>query len=261
MKTAFITGATVNTGYGVAQKFASEGWNVIITSRGQSGLDDAVAKLREEFPKARIEGYALELVLSDNTVNEARIAEIFSDIDAKGLFVDCLVLNAANLGIRQQIFQNPLSDFINVINTNVVANYCLIETAARRMIEKKEGSVVFVNSNTAYRAVPDRIAYSTSKSAQLGMMRAMALDLGKYNIRVNAVLPGMIKTDRWQNNYNDCRNALSNYTPLGDIAEFSDVADAVWYFAAHARNTTGAELVVDGGNMIQLYPIVPEDKQ
>lgn len=262
MKTAFITGATVNTGYGVAQKFASEGWNVIITSRGQSGLDDAVAKLREEFPRARIEGYALELVLPDNSVNEARIAEIFADLDAKGLFVDCLVLNAANLGIRQQIFQNPLSDFINVINTNVVANYCIIETATRRMIEqKREGSVVFVNSNTAYRAIPDRIAYSTSKSAQLGMMRALALDLGKYNVRVNAVLPGMIKTDRWQSNYNDCRKALSNYTPLGDIAEFSDIADAVWYFAAHARNTTGAELVVDGGNMIQLYPIVPENER
>lgn len=261
MKTAFITGATVNTGYGVAQKFASEGWNVIITSRSQSGVDEAVAKLRAEYPAVEINGYGLELVLSDNTVNEARIAEIFADLDAKGVFVDCLVLNAANLGIRQQIFQNPLSDFINVINTNVTANYCLIETAARRMVEqKKEGSVVFVNSNTAYRAIPDRIAYSTSKSAQLGMMRALAIDLGKYNIRVNAVLPGMIKTDRWQNNYNDCRNALSNYTPLGDIAEFADIADAVWYFAAHARNTTGAELVVDGGNMIQLYPIVPEGK-
>ncbi len=260
MKTVFITGATVNTGYGIAQKFASEGWNVIITSRGQAGVDEAAAKLREEFPAVEITGYALELVLPDNTVNEARIHEIFGELDAKGVFVDCLVLNAANLGIRQQIFQNPLSDFINVINTNVVANYCLIETAARRMVEKKEGSVVFVNSNTAYRSVPDRIAYSTSKSAQLGMMRAMALDLGKYNIRVNAVLPGMIKTDRWQNNYNDCRNALSNYTPLGDIAEFADIADAVWYFAAHARNTTGAELVVDGGNMIQLYPIVPEGK-
>ena len=261
MKTVFITGATVNTGYGVAQKFASEGWNVIITSRGQAGLDDAVAKLRAEFPNTSIEGYALELVLADNTVNETRIHEIFEELDAKGVFVDCLVLNAANLGIRQQIFQNPLSDFINVLNTNVTANYCLIETAARRMVEqKKEGSVVFVNSTTAYRSVPDRIAYSTSKSAQLGMMRALALDLGKYGIRVNAVLPGMIKTDRWQNNYNDCRNALSNYTPLGDIAEFADIADAVWYFAAHARNTTGAELVVDGGNMIQLYPIVPENK-
>ena len=168
------------------------------------------------------------------------------------------MLNAANLGILQQIFVNPLSDFVNVINTNVVANYCLVEHAARRMIGKHDGSIVFVNSNTAYRAIPDRIAYSTSKSAQLGMMRALALDLGKYNIRVNAVLPGMIKTDRWENNYNNCREALSNYTPLQDIAEFADIADAVWYFAAHARNTTGAELTVDGGNMIQLYPIIPE---
>ena len=258
MKTALITGATVNTGLGVAKKFASEGWNVVITSRRGEALADAIAAVKAVNGEVTVVGYELELVLPDNSVNEARMAEIFSDLDAKGLTVDCLVLNAANLGIRQQIFKNPLSDFVNVINTNVVANYALIQLAAERMIKKGEGSVVFVNSNTAYRAVPDRIAYSTSKSAQLGMMRAMALDLGKYNIRVNAVLPGMIKTDRWENNYNNCRAALSNYTPLGDIAEFSDIADAVWYFAAHARNTTGAELVVDGGNMIQLYPIVPE---
>ena len=258
MKTALITGAPVNTGLGVAKKFASEGWNVVITSRRGEALADAIAAVKAVNGEVTVVGYELELVLPDNSVNEARMAEIFSDLDAKGLTVDCLVLNAANLGIRQQIFKNPLSDFVNVINTNVVANYALIQLAAERMIKKGEGSVVFVNSNTAYRAVPDRIAYSTSKSAQLGMMRAMALDLGKYNIRVNAVLPGMIKTDRWENNYNNCRAALSNYTPLGDIAEFSDIADAVWYFAAHARNTTGAELVVDGGNMIQLYPIVPE---
>ena len=93
------------------------------------------------------------------------------------------------------------------------------------------------------------------------MMRAMAFDLGKYNIRVNAVLPGMIKTDRWENNYNDCRAALSNYTPLGDIATFEDIANAVYYFGSdESRNTTGAEMVVDGGNMIQLYPIIPDEK-
>ena len=49
----------------------------------------------------------------------------------------------------------------------------------------------------------------------------------------------------------------SRFTPIGDVAVGEDVADAVWYFAAHARNTTGAELVVDGGNTIQLYPIIP----
>ena len=93
---------------------------------------------------------------------------------------------------------------------------------------------------------------------QLGMMRAMALDLGKYNIRVNAVLPGMIRTDRWEKNPEFYNNVPSRFTPLGDVAVGEDVADAVYYFAAFARNTTGAELVVDGGNTIQLYPIIPE---
>ena len=132
----------------------------------------------------------------------------------------------------------------------------LVREAAKQMKDSSGGSVVFVNSNTAYRAIPDRIAYSASKSGALGMMRALALDLGKYHIRVNAVLPGMIKTDRWENNYNNCREALSNYTPLGDIADFEDIANAVWYFGSDmSKNTTGAELVVDGGNMIQLYPV------
>ncbi len=257
MKTAFITGATVNTGYGVAEKFLSEGWRAVITSRKEEQLGEAIKTLGEKYGKENVFGYVTDVVRADNTIDEDHLDFIFDDLDKKKITVDCLVLNAANLGIKQRIFENPLSDFINVINTNVVMNYALVERAALRMKEKGEGSVVFINSNTAYRAIPDRIAYSTSKSAQLGMMRALALDLGKYNIRVNAILPGMIKTDRWQNNYNDCRNALSNYTPLGDIAEFADIADAVWYFAAHARNTTGAELVVDGGNMIQLYPIVP----
>ncbi len=256
MKTAFITGATVNTGYGIAEKFLSEGCRTVITSRKKEQLDGALASLGERFGHENVSGYVMNAVKDDNSIDEELLDAVFGDLDAKGIDIDCLVLNAANLGIRQRIFENPLSDFINVINTNVVLNYAIVERAALRMKNKDGGSVVFINSNTAYRAIPDRIAYSTSKSAQLGMMRALALDLGRYRIRVNAVLPGMIKTDRWQNNYNDCKNAPSNYTPLGDIADFSDIADAVWYFAAHASNTTGAELTVDGGNMIQLYPII-----
>ena len=126
------------------------------------------------------------------------------------------------------------------------------------MKENGGGNIVFVNSNTAYRVIPNRIAYEASKGAQLSMMRGLAFDLGKYNIRVNAVLPGMIKTDRWEKNPEFYKTVPSIYTPLGDVAMGEDVADAVWYFAANARNTTGAELVVDGGNSIQLYPIVPQ---
>ena len=127
------------------------------------------------------------------------------------------------------------------------------------MKEQGGGSIVFINSNTAYRAIPDRVAYVASKGGQLGLMRALALDLGKYNIRVNAVLPGMIKTDRWEKNPDFYARVPSRFTPIGDVAVGEDIADAAYYFAAHARNTTGAELVVDGGNTIQLYPIIPEE--
>jgi len=68
----------------------------------------------------------------------------------------------------------------------------------------------------------------------------------------------MIKTDRWEKNPEFYANVPSRYTPIGDVATGCDIADAVWYFAACARNTTGAELVVDGGNTIQLYPVIPQ---
>ena len=194
----------------------------------------------------------------DGDTDEESVAKMFAYFDEKNIFIDSLVLNAADQGLGQKIFESPVSDLLKVINTNVVWNYCLSEHAAKRMKENGGGSIVFVNSNTAYRAIPDRIAYITSKGGQLGLMRALALDLGKYNIRVNAVLPGMIVTDRWEKNPDFYRDVPSRYTPIGDVATGADIADAVYYFTVHARNTTGAELVVDGGNTIQLYPIIPE---
>lgn len=250
-KSVFITGATVNTGLGIAEKFAQEGYNLFLGSRNAENAERTANELSGEYG-IFAKGYGMKVFDEDN------VKEIFADIKNLGYSIDCLVLNAANLGIRQQFFEVPIKEFMDVINTNIGWNFMLVREAARQMKENGGGSIVFVNSNTAYRAIPDRIAYSTSKSGALGMMRALALDLGKYNIRVNAVLPGMIKTDRWENNYNDCKNALSNYTPLGDIADFEDIANAVWYFGSdNSKNTTGAELTVDGGNMIQLYPIVP----
>ena len=254
-KSVFITGAVVNTGFGVAERFAKEGYAVFIGSRKQEGADEAAKKITEKY------GVFAKGYKADSTMSEEELKAIFDDMKAEGYLLDCLVLNAANLGIRQEFLTVSVEDFSDVIYTNMIWNFILARQAALHMMEKGAGSIVFVNSNTAYRCIPDRIAYSASKSGALGMMRALAFDLGKYNIRVNAVLPGMIKTDRWESNYNNCREALSNYTPLGDIATFEDVANAVYYFGSEqSRNTTGAELVVDGGNMIQLYPIISEEK-
>ena len=258
-KTVLITGACINTGVAIVEKFAKENYNIVFTGRSIEKVMEAERAYRAKFPESEITGYALDSLLDEKTVDEQAIDKLFADLDQKGVFIECLVLNAADQGLGMKVFENPLTDFMRVLNTNIVWNYALVERAGLRMKEKGGGSIVFVNSNTAYRAIPDRVAYEASKGGQLGMMRGLALDLGKYNIRVNAVLPGMIKTDRWEKNPAFYNSVPSRYTPLGDVAVGEDIADAVWYFAAHARNTTGAELVVDGGNMIQLYPIIPKE--
>ena len=259
MKTVLITGACINTGVAIVEKFASENYNVIFTGRDKEKVLLKETQYKEKFPNVEIIGYTIDSLKDERTVDEKSAIEMFDFIDSKGLFVETLVLNAADQGLGQKIFENPLTDFMKVINCNVVWNYYLSELAAIRMKKMGGGNIVFVNSNTAYRAIPNRVSYVASKGGQLGLMRALALDLGKYNIRVNAVLPGMIKTDRWEKMPEFYAKIPSRFTPIGDIAVANDVADAVYYFAAHARNTTGAELVIDGGNTIQLYPIIPND--
>lgn len=258
-KYALVTGACINTGVAIVEKFALEGWNVVFTGRNKEKVHAAEKTYKEKYPNAEFIGYHIDSLLDERTVDEKAVEAMFDDIDDREIFIDTLVLNAADQGLGIEVFKNPLTDFMRVMNTNVTWNYWLCENAAKRMKENGGGNIIFINSNTAYRAIPNRIAYSASKGGQLGMMRALALDLGKYNIRVNAVLPGMIKTERWEKNPDFYKTVPSRFTPIGDVAVGEDVADAVWYFAVHARNTTGAELVVDGGNTIQLYPIITQE--
>ena len=251
-KSVFVTGATNGTGYAIASRFAKEGYSVFIGSRSEENATEAAIKLAAEYG-VYTKGYGMR-VFDEDDVNR-----IFDDIRAQGFLLDAMILNAANLGILQETLTVDIDDFMNVINTNIGWNFMLARAAAKQMKEKGGGSIVFINSNTAYRAIPNRAAYSASKGGILSLSRALAIDLGQFNIRSNCVLPGMIKTSRWRSNYNDCQNALSNFTPIRDIAEYEDIANAAWYFgSSESRNTTGAELVVDGGNMVQLYPEIYE---
>ncbi len=260
-KVVLVTGACINTGVAIVEKFADAGYDIVFTGRNAERVKEKENEYRAAYPKRKIRGFALSALCEDGSVNEKDAARLFETLDREKIFAEALVLNAADQGLNMKIFENGLDDFLRVINTNITWNYCLIEHASRRMKERGGGSIVLINSNTAYRAIPNRIAYSASKGGQLGMMRALALDLGKYNIRVNAVLPGMIKTDRWEKDPDFYDNVPSRFTPLGDVATGEDVADAAYYLTAHARNVTGAELVVDGGNTVQLYPVIPKGRQ
>ncbi|MBR5295601.1 MAG: SDR family oxidoreductase [Clostridia bacterium] len=247
-KSVLITGACIGTGFAIAERFAGEGYHVFITGRDGEKAKKAALEIEKKYP-VKAFGFATE------KFDQNEVRSLFAKIREMGYLLDCLVLNAANLGIGQVSLEVDIADFMSVYNINVAFNFMMAREAALQMKEKKKGSIVFVNSNSALRVTENRCAYCSSKSAILAMSKSLAVDLGKYGIRSNCVLPGMIKTDRWENNVNNCKYALANYTPIEDIASFEDIANAVWYFGSDAsRNTTGAELVVDGGMLAQLTP-------
>ena len=247
-KSVFVTGATNGTGYAIAERFAKEGYDVFIGSRNGEHSAVAAEKLHKAYG-VFAKGYQTEVF------NEENVKEIFADIRSMGYLLDTLVLNAANLGIGQESLTIDMEEFMGVFQTNIGWNFMLAREAAKQMKEKGKGSIVFITSNSAIRVTENRLAYCASKSAILAMSKSMAVDWGKYGIRSNCVLPGMIKTERWENNVNNTKYCLANYTPIRDIAEFEDVANAAWYFGSdESRNTTGAELVVDGGMLAQLIP-------
>lgn len=253
-KSVFITGAQSGTGYGIAQYFAKQGMDVFITSRRGSEAEDAAKKLSEAYG---IFAKGFEC----NIGNEEQICDIFRSIDESGRFVETLILNAANMGFSpdnpaagQDFWTVPVEDFREVFETNLVWNFTIIRQAAIRMRENKKGSVVFLSSNTAYRAIPNRAAYSASKGGINAFAKALAVDLGQYGIRCNVVLPGTIKTERWVQMGSN-RIVDGSMTPIGDISDFEDIASACWFFGTDmSKNITGTELIVDGGMSCQLYP-------
>jgi len=253
-KAVFITGAHCGTGLGIAKVFAKNGYDVFVTSRNGAKAQEAAEQIAKEF-SVFAKGYEC------NIGNEQQIIDIFRDIDQTGRFVETLVLNAANLGFDpkdpaagQDFWTVPVEEFALVFQTNLVWNFTIIRQAALRMREQKKGAVVFVSSNTAYRAIPNRAAYSASKGGINAFAKALAVDLGPYGIRCNVVLPGTIKTDRWVS-MGSKQIVNGTLTPIGDISDFEDIGNACWFLGTDlSKNITGTELIVDGGMSCQLYP-------
>lgn len=252
-KSVFVTGASSGTGYAIAERFAKEGYAVFIGSRSGDASTDAAKRIGEKYG-VFTKGYETKIFDEDN------VKSIFDDIRSMGYLLDTLVLNAANLGIGQNSLEIDIKDFMDVYNVNIGWNFMMSREAAKQMKEKGKGSIVFINSNSSKRVTENRCAYCSSKSAILAMSKSFAVDWGKYGIRSNCVLPGMIKTERWENNANNVKYCLANYTPIEDIASFEDIANAAWYFGSdESRNTTGAELAVDGGMLAQLTPNIERE--
>ena len=243
-KTVLITGAHVNTGLAVAERFLKEGWVVFITGRPGSGAKEKAEELSKIYDgrcfgldytpfKAREEGEALV----------EKILEM-------GYCPDAFVGNAANLGLDQNALTCDVADWEEVLITNVMGYFVPARAVAKAMIangKSQTGSIVFVGSINAINTIPGRSAYTASKGAILSMTKGLALDFAPYGIRVNCVMPGPIWTTRYDANPEQAARK-ADALPLKRVSTTDEVANCIWFFATeNSGNATGSSMVIDGG--------------
>ncbi len=243
-KVALITGATVNTGLAIAERFLKEGWVVFITGRPGDNAKETAQMLSEKYGS---ECYGLEYTpLYARTEGEALVKSI-TDM---GYCPDVFVGNAANLGLDQNALTCDVQDWEEVLITNVMGYFVPARAVANAQIaagKSQRGSIVFIGSVNAINTIPGRSAYTASKGAILSMTKGLALDFAPHGTRVNCVMPGPIWTDRYDRNPAQAARK-ADALPLKRVSTTEEVANCVYFFATEASgNATGSSMVIDGG--------------
>ncbi len=248
MSVVFITGAAVNTGFEIARKFASEGFEVAVSSRTEKSAEQAAKRLSEEFG-VRAKGYGLEL----SSVSD--IKRVFAQIKEDFGRLDTFVPNAANLGVDYDMLSVTEEDYIDVVDTNLKGTYFCCQQAIKLMMEQKNGSIVFISSVHSKECIWGRSLYTASKGGLNALSRSIALEFGPYNIRSNAIIAGAIKTNRWDNLTDEQIAAKRKNWPLGLESTGEDIANGAFYLGTDLSKTvTGTELTIDSGVLISLLP-------
>ena len=239
-KTMLVTGATKNTGWAIARRFAADGWNVVITSRDAAAAENAAAKLKTEFPSVDVLGLSMDPA----KVGDIRVA--FSSVAEKFGRLDAFVNNAAHLGVGLSVMNSTETDWDAVMNANARAAFFGSQEAVKLM--RDGGSIVFISSCHAKKAVPGRALYTASKAAIGGITRSLAVELGCLGIRVNAILAGAVRTDRWDGLSDEDVAVRRARWPSGVESSPEDIAAAVAFLCTDGAHTiTGTEIPVDSG--------------
>ena len=242
-----ITGAAKNTGWATAQRFAQEGYDVIITSRKKEEAQAAAEKLMEEYPQQKAWGVKMGM----DTV--AAIREGFQQVAGITSRLDVFVANAASLGVGVDIFTATEETYDAVMNVNAKGTFFCCQEAIKLM---GEGSAIcLISSIQSKKAVTGRTVYSSSKGAMNALMRSLALELAYLGIRVNAIIAGAIHSERWDNQPEELTALRRSRYPSGREAMPEEIAAGVYYLCSdQAFPVTGVELSIDSGLQVCALP-------
>ena len=249
-KTAFVTGASRNIGRAIALAFAAEGADLVLNTRANRGELDAVAEECGEHG-----GRAVPVIgdIADAGAVEAMVRKGLAELGG----IDVLVCNAA-IRPHKSVMDTSLEDWHHVIGVNLHSAFYLTRALVPSMKERRRGSIIALGGQSSITGRPNTAAVTAAKTGLLGLIRALAAELGPFGIRANMVIPGFIDTERrYADWYPEFRQAppgsaeqLKNI-PLGRLGRPDDIADACVFLASDASAyVTGDTIRVMGGRVI-----------
>ena len=241
-KTALVTGAGKGLGRACAIALAEAGANLLIVSRTKKDLDK-LSKIIKKF-KVKCKSYVCDIT------NYNEIKQIIN----KQSKLDILINNAGT-NIPEHFTKVKRKNMEFLVKVNTVATFNIAQLCSIKMLQTKNrkkigGSIVNMSSQMGHVGGPIRSVYNMNKHGLEGLTKGMAIDLAKYNIRVNTVCPTFVvtpMTKKFLKNKKFKRDMLNNI-PLGRFAEMSEISSAVVFLASDAASMiTGTSLLVDGG--------------
>lgn len=243
-KSVIVTGASKGIGKGIARVFAKHNANVLVVARTEPDAK-VVAEELDQQGSGNVSAFAADVGDWDSQQEMATACnERYGGID----------ILCANAGIFPQthIEEMDPSEFDMVMNTNTKGNFLGVKACLPFMKEKDYGRIVLTSSITGpLTGFTGWSHYGASKAAQLGFMRSACLEIAKYNITMNAVLPGNIITDGMEGLGDDHMAAMAASIPLGKLGVVEDIGYAVLFLASQEANyITGQTLIVDGGQTL-----------
>lgn len=233
---AIVTGAVKGIGKAISDKLTGENYFVIMVD-----IDEKAGK--------DLERDGCSVFYSCNISNELEVNQLFSIVKEQYGRIDLLVNNAGV--IRDNMIWNmPEEDFDFVMSINLKGTWLMCKAAAIIMKLQNKGRIVNIASR-AWLGNRGQSNYSASKAGIIGLTRVLALELGKYNVCVNAIAPGLIDTPLTQGLKEDVLESLINAQPTKSIGKPEDIANAVSFLGSYHTNfITGQTLYVDGGKSV-----------
>jgi NAD(P)-dependent dehydrogenase (short-subunit alcohol dehydrogenase family) len=247
-KVAIVTGSSRGIGRAIADAYAAAGARVVISSRKQQACEDVAAAINANHGEER--AIAIAASISDKAALETLVAQTRERFGR----IDLLVCNAASNPYYGPMAGISDEQFRKIFDNNVLANHWLIAMVAPEMIARNDGAIIIMSSIGGLIGSDVIGAYNVSKAADFQLVRNLAIEFGPHNVRVNAIAPGVIRTDFARALWEDptAEAELRRVTPLGRIGEPEEIAGAAVFLASKAgAYVTGQGIVVDGGTTIR----------